>query len=184
MDMPLDVLAASPDDNDRGVASGAYAMGVVGSWFYNYTREVGVDTVEAFNAAFGVSVIPGPDGSPSPAGAGGWTVTIPAQSEHRDLAWEFISIAMNRENQRTWAISRAYVPVRRSLAEDTAFTESIPFYPVIEQTLPIARTRPAIPEYPQVSAAIQTALQSIMLGEADVAEALEAATAQVNQVLR
>ena len=164
--MPLDVLAASPDDNDRGVASGAYAMGVVGSWFYNYTREVGVDTVEAFNAAFGVSVIPGPDGSPSPAGAGGWTVTIPAQSEHRDLAWEFISIAMNRENQRTWAISRAYVPVRRSLAEDTAFTESIPFYPVIEQTLPIARTRPAIPEYPQVSAAIQTALQSIMLGEA------------------
>lgn len=182
--MPLDVLAASPDDNDRGVASGSYAMGVVGSWFYNYTREAGIDTVDAFNEAFGVSAIPSPDGSPSPAGAGGWTVTIPAQSEQQDLAWEFISIAMNRENQRTWAISRAYVPVRQSLADDTAFTESIPFYPVIEQTLPIARTRPAIPEYPQVSAAIQTALQSIMLGESEVEPALDAAAAQVNQVLQ
>lgn len=181
---PVDVLSASPDDNDRGVASGAYAMGVVGSWFYNYAREAGVDTPQKFNETFGVSAIPSPDGEPSPAGAGGWTVTLPAQSQHKDLAWEFISIAMNTENQRTWALSRGYVPVRQTLAEDSAFAEAIPFYSVIEETLPIARTRPAIPEYPQVSQAIQTALQSIMLGEADVETALGEAASQVNQVLR
>lgn len=103
---PQDVLSASADDNDRGVANGAYAMGVVGSWFYNYAREAGMDTPAAFNEAFGVSPIPGPDGGQSPASAGGWTVAVPAGSEHKDLAWEFISIAMNQENHRTWSLSR------------------------------------------------------------------------------
>ncbi|MFW6215492.1 MAG: ABC transporter substrate-binding protein, partial [Alkalispirochaetaceae bacterium] len=59
---PEDVLSASADDNDRGVANGAYAMGVVGSWFFNYAREAGMDTPDAFNEAFGVAPIPGPDG--------------------------------------------------------------------------------------------------------------------------
>ncbi|MFW6328482.1 MAG: extracellular solute-binding protein [Alkalispirochaetaceae bacterium] len=181
---PEDVLSASADDNDRGVANGAYAMGVVGSWFFNYAREAGMDTPDAFNEAFGVSPIPGPDGGQSPASAGGWTVAIPSGSQHKDLAWEFISIAMNQENHRTWSLSRGYVPVRETLSQDSAFNESIPFFPVIEEALPNANTRPAIPEYGQISSAVLTAIQSIMLGEAGVEEALDAAAEQVDAALR
>ncbi len=181
---PVDVLSASADDNDRAVASGAYAMGVVGSWFFNFAREAGVTTVEEFNDTFGVSFVPSPDGSVSPSGAGGWTVAIPSGAQNADLAWEFISIAMNAQNHRTWAISRGYVPVRVSLAGDSGFTEAIPFYPVIEEILPMARTRPATPEYPQISSALQTALQSIMVGERGVEEALDAAAEEVGARIR
>ncbi|SRR6056297_44446 len=177
---PIDVLSASADDNDRGLASGSYAMGVVGSWFYNYAKEAGIDTPEKFNETFGVSFVPSPDGSISPSGAGGWTVALPDGSRNKDLAWEFISIAMNKENHRTWALSRAYVPVRESLASDDAFAQAIPFYAALEDLLPLAKTRPAIPEYPQLSSQLQTALQSIMAGEMEVKEALDEAATEFN----
>ncbi|MCG8481347.1 MAG: extracellular solute-binding protein, partial [Spirochaetales bacterium] len=181
---PVDVLSASADDHDRAVASGAYAMGVVGSWFFNFAREAGITTVEEFNETFGVSSVPSPDGSVSPSGAGGWTVAIPSGAQHAEAAWEFVSIAMNAQNQRTWAVSRGYVPVRASLAGDYGFVEAIPFYRTIEEILPFARTRPATPEYPQISSAIQTALQSIMVGEQGVEEALDAAAREVGARIR
>lgn len=181
--MPVDVLSASSDDNDRAVAASSYAMGVVGSWFFNYAREAGVDTVEQFNERFGVAAVPRPNGGPSPSGAGGWTVTVPSGAAHPDLAWEFVSIAMNTENHRTWAVSRGYVPVRESLAQEQAFFDQIPFYDVIQEQLPIARTRPPVPEYPQISSELQAALQAIMLGEREVQEALDDAAASVNREL-
>lgn len=180
---PIDVLTAAPDDNDKALASGRYAMGVVGSWFFNFAKEAGIETPEEFNETFGVSFIPSPDGTMSPSSAGGWTVAIPAGAPHPDLAWEFISIAMNQDNQRTWALGRGYVPVRTSLTEDDQFVETIPFYETLKEQLPNARTRPAIPEYGQVSAEIQMALQSVLLGEATAQEALDAAAANANALL-
>ena len=179
---PISVLSTSANDNDKALAAGSYAMGIVGSWFYNFAVEAGITTPEAFNETFGVTSVPSVDGSLSAPSAGGWTVAIPSGSRNKELAWEFISIAMNEEHQRTWALSRGYVPVRASLAADSAFEESIPFYAELGDQLPFARTRPAIPAYPQLSAELQSALQAIMLGEAGVEEALDAAADRFHQI--
>ena len=180
---PVDVLSAAPDDSDKALAAGSYAMGVVGSWFFNFAKEAGIETPEAFNETFGVSFVPSPDGTMSPSSAGGWTVAVPAEASNPDLAWEFISIAMNTENQREWALGRGYVPVRESLSGDAAFVEVIPFYPTLQEQLPEARTRPAIPEYSQISTELQDALQSIMLGDTEPQEALDTAAANANALL-
>lgn len=178
--MPADVLSASADDNDKALAAGKYAMGVVGSWFFNFTAEAGIDTPEAFNETFGAGAVPTPDGSASPPSAGGWTVAIPADAPNPDLAWEFITTAMNEENQREWAISRGYVPVRESLSEDEEFGEVIPFFDVIKEQVEQAKTRPPIPEYGELSAELQSALQGVMLGEVEAQEALDAAAEAIN----
>lgn len=181
--MPIDVLSASADDNDRALASGSYAMGVVGSWFFNFAREAGITTAEEFNERFGVAAVPRPNGGAAPSGAGGWTVTLPSGAQNPDLAWEYITIAMGIENHRTWAISRGNVPVRESLANDPAFFEQLPFYNVIQEQLPNARTRPPVPAYPRISSELQSALQAIMLGESGAREALDRAASNVNREL-
>ncbi|MEM7798970.1 MAG: extracellular solute-binding protein, partial [Chloroflexota bacterium] len=180
---PIDVLCTSANDNDKALAAGTYAMGIVGSWFFNFAKEAGIETPEAFNETFGVAAVPSPDGSASPPSAGGWTVALPEGSEHKELAWEFITIAMNQDNHRDWALARGYVPVRESLTGDTQFNDVIPFFDTLEELLPLAQTRPAIPEYGQLSSEVQTALQSVMLGESEAQEALDAAAANVNEVL-
>ncbi|MEM7333956.1 MAG: ABC transporter substrate-binding protein [Chloroflexota bacterium] len=180
---PIDVLSTSANDNDKALAGGTYAMGIVGSWFFNFAKEAGIDTVEAFNETFGVAAVPSPDGSASPPSAGGWTVALPEGSEHKELAWEFITIAMNQANHRDWALARGYVPVRASLTGDPEFNDVIPFFDTLEDLLPIAQTRPAIPQYGQLSAEVQMALQAVMLGEADAQEALDAAAGNVNDIL-
>ncbi|WP_083914660.1 extracellular solute-binding protein [Alkalispirochaeta alkalica] len=179
--MPIDVLSTSADDNDRALASGSYAMGVVGSWFFNFAREVGIRTPEEFNEKFGVSAVPGPDGGVAPSGAGGWTVVLPQGARHPELAWEFIAIAMGIDNHRMWALSQGNVPVRESLASESAFFEMLPFYGVIQEMLPNARTRPSVPGYPTISSELQGALQAIMLGELGVEGALDRAVENANQ---
>jgi multiple sugar transport system substrate-binding protein len=58
-----------------------------------------------------------------------------------------------------------------------------PYFNVILNALPSAHFRPGLPQYTEISAAIQDAIQAAVLGQASPKAALDAAAAKVNQLL-
>ena len=58
-----------------------------------------------------------------------------------------------------------------------------PYFNVILNSLPYAHFRPGLPQYTEISAAIQDAIQAAVLGQLSPKAALDAAAVKVNQLL-
>jgi multiple sugar transport system substrate-binding protein len=103
--------------------------------------------------------------------SGGWALSMGAHATDPDLAWEVMTHALNQENARQFAIEAAQIPVRDDVAEDPEYLESIPLAEEFAELVEVTHFRPAYSDYPQVSLAIQEAMESVMLGEATPEEA-------------
>ncbi|MEJ2359221.1 MAG: hypothetical protein P8Y13_14245 [Deinococcales bacterium] len=86
--------------------------------------------------------------------------------------------------QFEYTSARGYMPTHYSLmnrADD--YKQVDPDYGVFLSVLPYAHFRPAIPQYTEISAAVQDAIQSAVLGTRSPKEALDAAATKVDQLL-
>ena len=116
--------------------------------------------------------------------SGGYLLSVPSGAKHPDLAWELISIGATADSQYKYTSARGYVPTFYSLMKrPEAYSSVDPFFNVILNSLPYAHFRPGIPQYTEISAAIQDAIQAAVLGQASPKAALDAAAAKVNQLL-
>jgi multiple sugar transport system substrate-binding protein len=116
--------------------------------------------------------------------SGGYLLAVPKGSEHPDLAWELISIAAGAESQFQYTAARGYVPTFYSLMERAEdYYDIDPYFNVILGQLPYAHFRPGIPQYTEISAAVQDAIQAVVLGQLEPKAALDAAAEKVDQLL-
>ncbi|WP_399216917.1 extracellular solute-binding protein [Streptomyces sp. SAJ15] len=106
--------------------------------------------------------------------SGGWTWAIPAKSTKPALAWKFIETLQTRENAAEWNVTDAQIAVRRDVAEDPAYLRSMPGVDFFTDLVDVTRYRPALPVYPQVSAAIGEAMEAVTTGDASPREAARA----------
>ena len=141
-------------------------------------------TPEEYVKRFGIAPIPhAPNGKPSTM-AGGYLLSISSGSKNADLAWELITIAAGADQQFKYTAARGYVPTFKSLMARGADYASVdPHFSVILAQLPYATFRPAIPQWTEVSAEIQNAVQACVLGKYTPKEALNNAAANVNRIL-
>lgn len=95
--------------------------------------------------------------------AGGWALSIPANAQHKDEAWDFIQYALNKENTKKLVISSGNITVRADVAKDPEYTK-MPFNEIATQYLQNAEFRPARDKYPEVSTQIQTMVESVATG--------------------
>ncbi|WFB07315.1 ABC transporter substrate-binding protein [Streptomyces sp. LX-29] len=106
--------------------------------------------------------------------SGGWTWAIPAESTKPALAWKFIETLQTRENAAEWNVTDAQIAVRRDVAEDPGYLRSMPGVDFFTDLVDVTRYRPALPVYPQVSAAIGEAMEAVTTGDASPREAARA----------
>ncbi|HZJ87728.1 MAG TPA: extracellular solute-binding protein, partial [Sphaerochaeta sp.] len=181
---PTSIVSGKASDIDNGVFQGKFAMASM-TKAYGLARDLipGL-TVEEYKNRFGVAPIPrAPNGVPSTM-AGGYLLTIPTGSKNKDLAWELITLAGGSELQFKYTAARGYVPTFTSLmARGDDYAEVDPFFSVILEQLPSATFRPAIPEWTEISAEMQNAVQACVLGRYTPKQALEVAEAAVNRIL-
>ena len=158
--------------------AGRVAMVINGPWNYPLLKAQKAVEVGAF---------PLPRGVRAATNAGGESLFLFRSAPERErAAWEFMKFVMGPDFQVDWAIRTGYLPVSRSAASDPryrAFLLANPFLAVYNEQMAVARTRPALPGYPALSATLGRALESALYGKETPTEALRRAAAAVDRLL-
>jgi multiple sugar transport system substrate-binding protein len=112
---------------------------------------------------------------------GGWEVAIPATSQNSDLSWELITIMAQPEILGPFLQQFGYLPTQKLLGEGPSsepLKQSVPFYEEMVSMIPYGRSRPNIPEYPEIAEQVTQAIQQVYNGSASPREALDIAAAK------
>ena len=117
---------------------------------------------------------------------GGLGMLIPAFSNNKDAAWEFVKFCCSGNNQDP-AIGKAWVegtgqPARASLLKEYAPIRA--HFPAIQESLPTAVRYPPLPETLALYKAVGNDVAAVVLGEKDTEAALNDMDAAVRQIMQ
>lgn len=114
-------------------------------------------------------------------GVGGWALAINADidADRRENAWRYIKWVTSRPVQKAMALEGAGGFLRRSTLADPELAAKYPFLPVIAETFEHGNGeyRPRIPQYPEIQDSLGTAVNAVLVGNADPKAALDRAQA-------
>lgn len=181
---PSSIVSGSSSDINNGVFQDKFAMSYMTKAFGLAKDLIPGLTVEQYLEDFGVATIPYADGGNPSTMSGGYLLCVPTGSKHKDLAWEFITYAAGAESQFGYTAARGYVPTFTSLmARAKDYYAIDPYFSVILSQLNNAHFRPSIPQYTEVAAEVQNAIQAAVMGVKSPKQALDDAARTVNQLL-
>lgn len=162
-------------------AAGDVGMAVMGSW----TPGAIVDANADMEGKFAAVPIPGQDGGMAPSVLGGSHLSMFETAEDKDLAFTFIEMMTTGEFAEQWGEESGYFPGQVSLLDATLESTDPLVEPFARQFVEGGASVPAAPTYGavQAKATTSTMMQSILAGDAGVAEASEAAAEEMTGVL-
>lgn len=160
-------------------ASGKMAMNVAGPYSLPEYVDAGVD--------YGVAPMPSFGGEHTTiAGPDTWAVFDNGEARSQ-AAIEFLEWLSEPEQQLEWISESGSLPLTTDVRETKGFADyekSLPGLEDFVKNTELARTRPTIPEYPQISQAMGDAIASVLYGEAEPADALQQAVDAANAELQ
>jgi multiple sugar transport system substrate-binding protein len=112
---------------------------------------------------------------------GGWELAIPSTSQNSDLTWELITIMAQPEILGPFIQQYGYLPTQKALGEGPSsepLKQSIPYFDEMVSMIPYGRSRPNIPEYPEIAEQVTQAIQQVYNGSASPEDALDMAAAK------
>ncbi|AIF83558.1 ABC-type sugar transport system, periplasmic component [Candidatus Nitrososphaera evergladensis SR1] len=117
---------------------------------------------------------------------GGWELSIPVTSRHKELAWELISLMVEPEILAPWLAKYNYLPTQLPIGEgpySQQLRQTNPFFDDMVSMIQHGRSRPSIPEYPQIAEHIREAIDDVYYGKKEPKQALDDAAAKSAQAL-
>jgi multiple sugar transport system substrate-binding protein len=144
---------------------GKLAISLDGSWIVGNYLANGAAPWPEYKDVLGFAPMPTNKGQ-APGSitlAGGWALSIPANAQHKDEAWDFIKYALNKEHTEKLVNASGNITVRADVAKDPEYTK-MPFNEIATQFLQSAEFRPAQDKYPEVSTQLQTMVESVATG--------------------
>ena len=149
---------------------------VEGSYTPSFWQTGGAYEWPAYTDDMGVAAFPTQDGQ-EPGGvsmSGGWTLAVGAKTKNADLAFEFLTLALNQENALWYAINNSQIAVRTDVASDPTYLAANPFVADVTELVSVTHYRPATSDYPKISAEVQAATEAVITGQQSVDEAAAA----------
>lgn len=135
---------------------------------------------------YGVEILPADVAHATIAGPDNY-VMLDNGPQQMANAWAFIQWFTSPEVHLEYAIATGHLPIRKAETELPAYQDYLAKYPASEVFVAnlenVTKARPNIPTYPKISAALGQAVQSVLLGRAQPAEAIAAASQQIDSVL-
>jgi multiple sugar transport system substrate-binding protein len=113
---------------------------------------------------------------------GGENYAIVAGGTNVEAAWNLLTWTQQPENLKQYLTESGKLPSRADLAEDPYWTED-PVRGVFVEQLKVAKPRAYGSNYPEISNAIQEAIQGAVSGQSPVADALARAQATITPLL-
>ncbi|HKB30163.1 MAG TPA: extracellular solute-binding protein [Streptosporangiaceae bacterium] len=130
-----------------------------------------------------VGYIPFPSSTGTPAAAlGGDDLVINAKSAHQAAAWKFIQFLTTDQQQVARAIPTGDAPAVQSAYTGSAGSELFAKAPFFQQALPLFKVttnRPVTPNWPQISADLQTMISSVLSNQSSAAAGLSSVSSQI-----
>lgn len=115
--------------------------------------------------------------------AGGWQVAVSVYADRKPQAVRFLRHLVSAKVQRRLALELGWNPGRADLYADAALRRELPHLAMLREVFDRAVFRPLIPEYTQVSRALQPLFNAVLAGEREPEEALEEAQERVERIL-
>ena len=147
--------------------------------YYDPKQSKVVDTVA-------IEVAPSAAGQPPRYGVGGWGLAINADIDARrkDAAWAFIKWITSPAVHKAFNLEDAGSFLRRSEMTDKDLLAKFPFLPVIATTFEHGNGdyRPRIPQYPEIQDLLGTAVNAVLVGNADPKAALDDVQARAEKL--
>jgi len=139
-----------------------------------------IDSIRKGNPTIdiGVGMIPHPDGKQTAAIIGGWSFVIPKDVKNPGDAKKLIQFLAEPANMGFFTDT---FPARKSAMDLPRFQD--PILASFKAMLPYGRKTPPAKNWQQLTQAFFDGLQSIMLGDANPQEAMDAAAEQIEPLL-
>jgi multiple sugar transport system substrate-binding protein len=172
-----------PEEVDAAFLNGQYSAELAGgTWIYS--EAVGSDwTRDKYESELGYVVQPIPKGGHTASYGGGFVLTIPAGSKHKDLAQELASFILDPDLEAQLGKEYGALFTRQTVLSKLIDQKAIAFADVIADQLQYTIPRPMIPEWDRVHRYWIDALQEALLGQKTPQKALDDAAEKVAIVL-
>lgn len=148
-------------------------MLIDGSWISQNWTETAPRPWPEWPDVVGLADMPTQDGGGASTVtlAGGWGLSIPQHVTDRANAFRFLEKLVSTETLVNYAIADNHVTVREDVGADERYLSYSPAVEYFTDLLETAYYRPALPAYPEVSSAIQEAMEAVMTGSTPEAAA-------------
>lgn len=179
--VPVDMLNIGRDDYIARMQQGDVASGIYFAPYWGRLVDPAESTVPE---QIGYALPPTAEGvEPGKARAGGWYLSVAADSEYPDAAWALVEYITSPENDLRAAIEWANAPVRGTTYADESFVEAFPVADVWSQALAAAEVDPAVPGMPEIVDILSEHLASVVRGEVSAQAGMDAACESIQSVL-
>ncbi|WP_428964008.1 sugar ABC transporter substrate-binding protein [Micromonospora fluostatini] len=162
-------------------ATGKAAMAFAGSWQAGAIKK---DNPE-IEKVWGTFPIPGPDGRPAPAFAGGSDLAVWEDSPRKDLAWDYLTVLLTKQNAKTFADSLGFFPVYQDLVNGGGYADD-KLMAAFATTIQRTRLTPLTPKWVEVSrtkTVTQAMNSSVIKGQKTVEQATADAAGEMESIL-
>jgi len=129
-----------------------------------------------------VTVHPGQKTEPAPM-IGVWHLAIPAASQRKDGAYDFLKFVTSAEMQKKLALEIGLPPTRASVYTDEEVVAKYRWYPTQLQALEASKVRPRIPEWLEIDVKMGAYLNLALVGDRTPEEALNELNAEIVDIL-
>lgn len=139
---------------------------VEGSYAPSFWQKGGSYEWPGYEQDMGVAPFPTQNGDAPGAVSmsGGWTLAVGAETKEPDLAFKFLSTALNQKNSLAFTVESSQIAVRTDVAADPGYQDANPFVKDVSDLVKVTRYRPATSDYPRISAAVQEATEAVITG--------------------
>jgi multiple sugar transport system substrate-binding protein len=135
---------------------------------------------------YGIQILPADVTHASISGPDMWTV-LDRGSNHVKSSFEFLKWFLSPKQHMQYMLDTGVLPIRESETKLPEYRQYLKKYPsahvFVDNLQNVTKSRPAIPEYPEISKALGQAVQAILLGKEDPKAALDAAAQQADSAL-
>jgi multiple sugar transport system substrate-binding protein len=161
--------------------AGKLAINLDGSWLSGSWLTGGAKPWPQWNSVLGQAPMPTQNGQApgSTSMSGGWVLSVGARAKDKKAAFDYVALALNKDNSQAYDIAASQIAERADVAADPAYLKSNPSLKFFTDLVSVTHFRPAYADYPHVSDAIQVAMEAVMTGQMTPEKAAAAYTDQL-----
>lgn len=155
---------------------GKLAIGLDGSWLSGSWLETGTSPWPEWSEVLAQAPMPTQNGEEPGATSmsGGWTLAMGSKSSNKDVAWDFIAMALDKENSQAYDVAASQIAVRSDVSEDSEYQSANPTFGFFSEIVEVTNFRPATSDYGKISNEITVAMEAVMTGQQSPADAAAA----------
>jgi multiple sugar transport system substrate-binding protein len=143
------------------------AIDLDGSWQSSNWTGTGTTPWPQWSTVLGQAPMPTQNGEApgSTSMSGGWVLSVGSHSKNKQAAFDYVALSLNKENSTAYDIAAGQIAERADVAADPAYIKANPTLKFFTDLVQVTHFRPAYPDYPHVSDAIQVAMEAVMTGQ-------------------